>query len=400
MHETKQSSLFATYNRPPLAFERGSGSYLFTADGDKYLDFASGIAVNALGHAHPRLVEALTTQAEKLWHVSNLYTIPGQERLAERLCAASFADRVFFNNSGAEAVETAIKTARHYHAHNGHPERYRLITFKDAFHGRTMATIAAGGKEAYLDGFGPALDGFDKMDAPDIDLVAAAITDATAGVLIEPIQGEGGVNTFDPSFLRALRQLCDDKGLLLVMDEVQSGMGRTGKLFAHEWSGITPDIMAAAKGIGGGFPLGACLATEKAAASMVPGTHGTTYGGNPLAMAVGNAVLDALLEPGFIEEVADKGLYLRQKLAALQDANSDLIKEVRGQGLLLGLAMTEAPAGIIEAATKEHLLTVGAAHNVIRLLPPLNCSMAELDEAVTSLEKALEKYRRLRSSAE
>ncbi|MGB6907195.1 MAG: aspartate aminotransferase family protein, partial [Methyloceanibacter sp.] len=288
------SPLLPTYARSGLAFERGEGAYLFTADGERYLDFASGIAVTSLGHSHPHLVEALSEQAKKLWHVSNLHRIPGQERLAARLCEASFADYAFFANSGAEAVEGAIKVARRYHATNGAPERYRLVTFEGAFHGRTLATIAAGGQAKHLEGFGPPVEGFDRVQAGDIEAVEAAIGEATAGVLIEPILGEGGVREVSWPFLRALRALCDEKGILLVLDEVQTGMGRTGRLFAHEWAGITPDILATAKGLGGGFPVGACLTTEEVGAGMTAGSHGSTFGGNPLAMAVGNAVLDVV----------------------------------------------------------------------------------------------------------
>lgn len=398
MNGTHNSSLYSTYNHPQLAFDHGKGSYLFTKDGTRYLDFAGGVAVNSLGHAHPKLVAALTEQANKLWHVSNLFAIPEQEKLAKRLCDVSFAERVFFNNSGAEAVETAIKTARRYHSHNGHPERNRLITFEGAFHGRTLATLAAGGKKEHLSGFAPDMEGFDKIIAGDLDLVREAITSETAGILVEPVQGEGGVNILSPSFLKGLRALCDEHGLLLILDEVQSGMGRTGKLFAYQWAGIEPDIMALAKGIGGGFPLGACLATEKAAGGMTAGSHGSTFGGNPLAMAVGNAVLDVVLDTGFIEDIADKGLYVLQKLAVLKDENEDLIVDVRGKGLLIGLQMKEPPAELIKCLADEHVLSAPATNNVVRLLPPLNVSRAEIDEAVTALEFALKKYRKLRNS--
>jgi acetylornithine/N-succinyldiaminopimelate aminotransferase len=402
MHGNQTSSLFTTYSRRPLAFDHGRGSYLFTADGERYLDFAGGVAVNALGHAHPKLVEALTRQAQRLWHVSNLYTIPEQEMLARRLCELTFAERVFFNNSGAEAVETAIKTARRYHAHNGQPARYRLITFKDAFHGRTLATIAAGGKKDHLQGFGPAVDGFDQVEAGDIARVRAAVNGMTAGIMIEPVQGEGGINLIAPSFLRELRALCDELGLLLIFDEVQTGMGRTGKLFAYEWSGVTPDIMAIAKGIGGGFPLGACLATTKAAEGMLAGSHGSTFGGNPLAMAVGLAVLEVVTAPGFIEEVGAKGLYALQKLAAVKDANADLVVDVRGQGLLIGIELVDPPAELVGDLIDQHLLSVPASHNVVRLLPPLNVSREEIDAAVGALERALAscRERRKRDRAE
>ena len=398
MSGTDKSSLFSTYGHPSLAFDHGKGSYLFTSDGTKYLDFAAGVAVNALGHAHPKLVDALTEQAGKLWHVSNLYSIPGQEKLAQRLCDVSFADRVFFNNSGAEAVETSIKTARRFHAMSGHSERNRLITFTDAFHGRTLATIAAGGKADHLQGFAPDMDGFDQIKAGDLDLVRDTISSATAGIIVEPVQGEGGVNVLTPSFLQGLRALCDEFEILLILDEVQTGMGRTGKLFAYEWAGIKPDIMALAKGLGGGFPIAACLATKKAASGMTKGSHGSTFGGNPLAMAVGNAVLDVMLDDGFIEEVADNGLYALQKLAALKDENADLIQDIRGKGLLIGIEFKEPPAKLIECLANEHLLSVPATHNVVRLLPPLNTSRSEIDEAVTALEVALTKYRKHRNS--
>ncbi|MBA4335428.1 MAG: acetylornithine transaminase, partial [Methylobacterium sp.] len=304
------SVLLPTYARAPVAFERGEGPWSITADGTRYLDFGAGIAVNALGHAHPHLVEALTTQAGKIWHTSNLYTMPEGEKLARRLCEATFADRVFFANSGAEANEAAIKMARKYHAAKGHPERYRIITFEGAFHGRTLATIAAGGQQKYIEGFGPKVDGFDQVPFGDHAALEAAITDETAAIMIEPIQGEGGLRSVPPQCLRGLRTLCDERGLLLIFDEIQTGVGRTGKFFAHELSGVTPDIMSVAKGIGGGFPMGACLATEEAASGMTLGTHGTTFGGNPLAMAVGNAVLDVILAPGFIEKVGQIALRL------------------------------------------------------------------------------------------
>ena len=386
-----QSSLFAAYSRADLKFEKGEGAWLTTQDNRRFLDFAAGIAVNSLGHAHPHLVDALKNQAEKLWHVSNLYDIPGQDKLAERLCAATFAEKVFFTNSGAEAMECAVKTARRFHFTEGHPERFTILTFAGAFHGRTLGMIAAGGQEKYLEGFGPKAPGFVSLPDLDIELVKAAIDETTAGILIEPIQGEGGIREVPVAFMRALRELCDESGLLLILDEVQTGVGRTGHLFAHEEAGIAPDIMGIAKGIGGGFPLGACLATEKAAAGMVPGTHGTTYGGNPLAMAVGNAVLDVVLEDGFLEHVADTGLRLKQRLAALKDAHSDIITEVRGRGLLQGLKLTMPPAVLLAAAREEGLLTVGAGDNVLRLAPPLTIGQEEIDFALKALEAALEK---------
>jgi acetylornithine/N-succinyldiaminopimelate aminotransferase len=382
------SALLPTYARSELSFARGEGAYLFTASGERYLDFASGVAVTALGHAHPHLVKALTEQANKLWHVSNLHRIPEQERLAQRLCGATFADYVFFANSGAEAVECAIKAARRYHATTGAPERYRLITFEGAFHGRTLATIAAGGQAKHLEGFGPPVDGFDHVAVGDIEAVEAAISDATAGILIEPIMGEGGMREVSWRFLQDLRALADDKGILLLLDEVQSGMGRTGRLFAHEWSGIAPDVMATAKGLGGGFPVGACLMTGAVGASMTAGSHGSTFGGNPLAMAVGNAVLDVVLEDGFLDHVSQMGLRLKQRLAALTDEHGDIIEEVRGQGLMLGLKCKVPNQKLLEALRAEKMLTVQAGDNVVRLLPPLIVGEAEIDLACTKLDAA------------
>ncbi len=376
------SALYETFARAPLSFERGEGSWLVTADGQRYLDFAGGIAVNSLGHAHPRLVAALTEQAAKLWHVSNLYEIPGQRRLGERLVEATFADKVFFTNSGAEALEAAIKTARRYHYVNGNPERFRTITFEGAFHGRTLATIAAGGQAKYLEGFGPKADGFDQVPFDDIDAAEKAITSETAAILLEPVQGEGGVRAFPAESLRRLRALCDKHGLLLIFDEVQCGVGRTGKLFAYEWSGVAPDIMAIAKGIGGGFPMGACLATDAAAAGMTPGVHGTTFGGNPLAMAVGNAVLDVVLEEGFLDEVSRKSLLMKQGLAGVADEFPDVIEEIRGTGLLLGIKCRVPNAKMNAALRDEHLLTVPAGDNVIRLLPPLVVTDEEIRVAL------------------
>lgn len=383
-----KSPLLPTYARSELAFARGEGAYLFTNDGEAYLDFASGVAVTALGHAHPHLVEALTAQAKKLWHVSNLHRIEGQERLAARLCEASFADRVFFCNSGAEAVEGAIKVARRYHFACGNPERYRLVTFEGAFHGRTLATIAAGGQPKHLEGFGPPVDGFDQVRAGDIGAVEAAISDATAGIIIEPIMGEGGMREVSWPFLRDLRALCDEQGILLLLDEVQTGMGRTGKLFAHEWAGIEPDILATAKGLGGGFPIGACLTTEEAGAAMTPGTHGSTFGGNPLAMAVGNAVLDVVLEPGFLDHVTAMGLRLKQRLAAIKDEHDGVIEEVRGQGLMLGLKCGISNQSLVKALAAERMLTVQAGDNVVRLLPPLIIGDSEIELACAKIDAA------------
>lgn len=384
------SALFPTYARSDLSFERGEGAWLFTEKGERYLDFGSGVAVTALGHSHPHLVEALKSQADKVWHVSNLHQIPGQERLAKRLCQASFADRVFFANSGAEANECAIKLARRYHYAKGHPELSRLIAFEGAFHGRTLATIAAGGQSKHLDGFGEPVPGFDHLPAGDIDAVKAAVTDETAGIIIEPVMGEGGVRLIDPGFLRDLRALCDEKGILLIFDEVQTGMGRTGRLFAHEWADVEPDIMSLAKGLGGGFPLGACLATEEVGSTMTPGSHGSTFGGNPLAMAVGNAVLDVLLEEGFMARVAETALRFKQRLAAIKDQHADIIEEVRGQGFLLGLKCTSSVSNgaLVKTLADEGLLTVQAGDNVVRLLPPLIIGEAEIDAACDKIEAA------------
>jgi len=382
------SSLFNTFARAPIEFERGEGAYVFTPGGEAYLDFSAGIAVNSLGHANPVLVAALTEQAGKLWHTSNLFRIPGQERLAERLAAASFADRVFFTNSGAEANECAIKTARRYHFANGHPERFRIVTIEGAFHGRTLATLAAGGQQKYLEGFGPKSEGFDQVPFGDIEAVKAAVTPETAAIMIEPIQGEGGVRTFPQGYFKELRALCDANGLMLVMDEVQTGIGRTGKFFAYEWTGIEPDILTSAKGIGGGFPLGACLATEAAASGMTPGTHGTTFGGNPLAMAVGNAVLDVVLADGFLDHVRETGLYLKQRLAALVDGHPDVFDGVRGEGLLVGLHAAKPVAEVVAALRDQHLLVAGAGENVVRLLPPLTIGRDEVDVALERLEAA------------
>jgi acetylornithine/N-succinyldiaminopimelate aminotransferase len=377
-----------TYARADLAFERGEGCYLFTESGERYLDFGAGIAVNALGHTHPALVAALAEQAGKVWHTSNIYRIPGGETLAARLVAATFADTMFFTNSGAEALECAIKMARKFQSHEGRPERFRVITFEGAFHGRTLATIAAGGQAKYLEGFGPKVEGFDQVPFGDLAALKAAIGPQTAAILIEPIQGEGGVRVVPPEFLRALRELCDANDLLLMFDEVQTGVGRTGKLFAHELSGVTPDVMAIAKGIGGGFPLGACLATERAAAGMTAGTHGSTFGGNPLAMAVGNAVLSVVLEPGFLERVQQTALRLKQQLAMLKDTYPAIIEEVRGQGLLLGLKVRVPNTEFVAALRAQHLLTVGAGDNVVRIIPPLIVGDAEIAEATAAIAAA------------
>ncbi|HEY7748032.1 MAG TPA: aspartate aminotransferase family protein [Aestuariivirgaceae bacterium] len=377
-----------TYNRAPLAFERGEGAFIYSTDGTRYLDFGAGIAVSSLGHAHPHLVKALTEQAAKLWHTSNLYEIPGQERLARRLVDATFAETVFFSNSGAEALECAIKMARRYHWAKGAPERFRIITFEGAFHGRTLATVSAGGQAKYLEGFGPKVEGFDQVPFDDDEALNASITDATAAILIEPIQGEGGIRPVPPDRLRAIRELSNERGILLIFDEVQCGIGRTGRLFASEWAGVVPDIMAIAKGIGGGFPIGACLATEEAAAAMTVGTHGSTFGGNPLAMAVGNAVLDVVLADGFLDHVRSSGVLLAQKLARLRDEHPAIIEEVRGRGLMLGLKCIPKNADVIAACHDQRLLTIAAGDNVVRLLPPLTVTSTEIEEAVVRLDRA------------
>lgn len=389
------SHMLPVFARADVAFERGEGPWLIATNGDRYLDFTSGVAVNALGHAHPHLVAAVQAQAAKLWHVSNLFTIPEGERLATRLCDASFADVAFFCNSGAEAMEAAIKMARKFQAVNGKPERYRLITFEGAFHGRTLATLAAGGQQKYLEGFGPRVEGFDQVPLGDLDAVKKAIGPETAGIIIEPWQGEGGVRAADPTFFRALRQLCDDNKLVLVFDEVQTGIGRTGTLFAYEKTGVEPDIMALAKALGGGFPMGACLATVAAAAGMTPGTHGSTFGGNLLAAAAGNATLDVMLAPGFFDHVQRASLVLKQKLASIVDRYPDVVDEVRGDGLLIGLKAVVPAGDLVGALRDEKLLTVGAGENVVRLLPPLIVTEAEIEDAVSRVERVCAKLTRI-----
>ena len=375
-----------TYARYDLAFERGEGAYLITADGRRYLDFASGIAVTALGHAHPHLVAALKAQADKLWHCSNLYRIPEGERLAKRLTEASFADSVFFTNSGVEAIECGLKLVRKYHDATGHPERYRVITLTGAFHGRTLATIAAGRQEKHTKGFEPLVEGFDQVAFDNLNELRAAITPETAAILMEPVQGEGGMRAASTEYMRALRQVCDEYGLLLFLDEVQCGMGRTGKLFAHEWSGVKPDIVSTAKGIAGGFPMGACLATEPVASALTAGSHGSTFGGNPLAMAVGNAVLDVVLEDGFLARVDRMATLLRQKVDALVAAHPRQLKSVRGKGLMLGIQCEVPNTEMVAKLMDAGLLTVGAGDNVVRLLPPLIVDEAQIDEAVRIID--------------
>ena len=381
-------AVLPTYNRAPLSFVRGEGSWLMTGDGSRYLDLGAGIAVNALGHAHPALVAALGAQAAQLWHVSNLYSIPQQEKLAALLVDHSFADTVFFTNSGTEAAELAIKMARKYWYDQGQPERIEIVTFEGAFHGRSTGAIAAAGSEKMTKGFGPLMPGFRVLPFGDHDALRAAVTDRTAAVMLEPIQGEGGIRVLPDACLKGLRDLCDATGALMILDEVQCGMGRTGKLFAHEWAGITPDIMMVAKGIGGGFPLGAVLATERAASGMVAGTHGSTYGGNPLGCAVGVAVVEIIADDAFLAEVTRKGALLRQKLEGLVAAHPAVFEGVRGQGLMLGLKCRAAPADVVKAGYAQHLLTVPAADNVLRLLPALNIPDADLAEAVARLDRA------------
>ncbi|RJE79479.1 aspartate aminotransferase family protein [Paracoccus sp. JM45] len=382
------SHVLPTYNRAPLSFERGEGSWAITADGTRYLDLGAGIAVNVLGHANPELVAALTEQAGKIWHVSNLYQIAQQEKLASQLVEATFADTVFFTNSGTEAAELAIKMIRKYWDHAGDPDRIEVLTFEGAFHGRSTGAIAASGAEKMVKGFGPLMPGFRTLPWGDLEALKAVMSDRTAAVMLEPVQGEGGIRPIADEDLRAIRQLCDETGALLVLDEVQCGVGRTGRLFAHEYSGVTPDVMMIAKGIGGGFPLGAVLASEKAAAAMVAGTHGSTYGGNPLACAVGSRVMEIVAEPEFLAEVNRKGGLFRQKLEGLIAAHPDVFKGVRGQGLMLGLKCKVAPVDLVRAGYDRHILTVPAADNTLRLLPPLNISDADIAEAVDRLDQA------------
>ncbi len=384
------TAVMPTYGRADVAFERGEGAYMYDTAGRRYLDFATGIATVSLGHCHPHLVEAIQRQAGQLMHCSNLFNIPGQERLADRLVANSFADTVFFGNSGAEANECAIKMVRKYHHTEGAPERYRIITFENAFHGRTLATIAATGGEKVLEGFGPKVDGFDHVAYGDVAAAAAAIGEQTGAIMIEPVQGEGGINLLAEGVLEDLRQLCDRHGLLLVLDEVQSGMGRTGKLLAHEWTGAAPDIATLGKGIGGGFPLGACLATEKAAVGMVAGSHGSTYGGNPLAVAAGNAVLDVMLEDGFMENVLAQGDKLMARLQKLRERNDTEIEEVRGLGLFIGIKFAGTNMDVVSALRDKGMLTVPAADNIVRLLPPLTIDDSHIDEAMALIESLSE----------
>ncbi|EJF85502.1 aspartate aminotransferase family protein [Bartonella rattimassiliensis] len=381
--------LYECFARRNLHFEQGYGVWLISDKGDHYLDFTSGIAVNALGYSHPKLVDTLKVQAEKLWHVSNLFQSPEQVALATRLCANSFADKVFFCNSGTEALECAFKTARHYYYVAGHSERIEIITFEGAFHGRTLAALAATGHEKYLEGFGPKAGGFIQIPFCDEIALRNTINKNTAAILIEPIQGEGGIRTVSHDYLKFLRKICDDNDLLLIFDEVQTGMGRTGKLFAYEWSNVTPDILTLAKGLGGGFPLGACLATNKVAKSMTSGTHGSTFGGNLLGMAVGNSILDILLDPDFLNHVQRMGDKLKSGLLHILNIYPDIICAVQGVGLMMGIQCVVPSNLVVTALEDEYLLSVAANNNVVRLLPPLIINEEEIDESLRRIEKAL-----------
>ncbi len=376
-----------------LAFEFGRGSWLYSQSGERYLDFASGIAVNALGHGHPRLVRALKTQAGKLWHTSNLVRAPEAERLAQRLTEASFADVVFFANSGGEANEAAVKMARKHHSAAGRPERYRVVTFDGAFHGRSLAMIAATGYAKYLEGFGPKVDGFDQAVLGDWQGLDALLSAQTAAIMLEPVQGEGGLRTVEPEILIRLRQICDERGLLLILDEVQSGVGRTGKLFAHEWSGIKPDIVTLAKGIGGGFPMGACLASERAAKPMVAGSHGSTFGGNPLAMAAGNAVMDVVTEPGFLDHVNAVADILRTALIERAKRFPEIFEEVRGLGLMAGLKCRVTNTDLVNRLFEHGLLCVSAGDNTLRFVPPLIIEREHVEAAMAILDRVCETWR-------
>ena len=386
-------SVLPTYSRAPLHFVKGEGSWLIEADGRRFLDLGAGIAVNALGHAHPALVQALTDQAQNLWHVSNLYEIPQQQALADKLVASSFADTVFFTNSGTESCELAVKMARKYWYDKGQPEKTTILAFEGSFHGRSSAGIAAAGSEKMTKGFGPILPGFKHVGWGDHDGLHAAIDDTVGAILIEPVQGEGGIRPLPDQCLKGLRALCDEKGLLLILDEVQCGVSRTGRLFAHEWAGVTPDIMMVAKGIGGGFPLGAVLATEEAASGMTAGTHGSTYGGNPLACAVGCAVMDIVSDPAFLETVNARAGFLRQKLEGLIAEHPDIFEDVRGTGMMLGIKCKVAPIDVVKAGYECGVITVPAADNVVRLLPPLTISEDEISEAVNRLDFAADAVR-------
>ena len=379
-------SVMPSYGRTDVAFVRGDGVYLYSQDDKKYLDFGAGIAVTALGHSHPHLVAALREQTGRLWHTSNLYHIPQQQHLADRLVSNSFADTVFFCNSGAEAVEASIKLIRKYHSTKGHSERYRLISFEGSFHGRTLATIAAGANEAHRAGFGPKIDGFDSVAFGDIKATLATVTEETAGIMVEPVQGEGGIRIADPVFLSELRALATENNLLLMFDEVQTGIGRTGRLWAHEWPNIVPDVMSSAKALGGGFPVGACLATNEAAVGIVPGTHGSTFGGNPLAAACANAVLDVVLEPGFLKQVVETGNLIEREITKIAADYPSIIQEIRGIGMMWGIRCVIPNMDLVKKAFEKNLLTVPAGDNVVRFLPPLITREEHVQEAVEILE--------------
>ena len=385
-------AVMPTYGRWDVAVDHGEGPYLWATDGRKFLDFTSGIAVTGLGHCHPHLIAAVTEQAKRLWHTSNLFRIPGQERLAQRLVDHTFADTVFFGNSGAEACELAIKVARKYQSETGHPERWRVIGCDGSFHGRTFATLAAAGNEAYLKGFGPPMEGFDHVAFGNLNEMRAAVGKETAAIFVEPVQGEGGVRAPSPDYLRGLREIADEYGLLLLFDEVQSGMGRTGKLFAHEWAGVAPDVMAIAKALGGGFPIGACLASEKAAVGMTAGSHGSTFGGNPLAVAAGNAVLDVMLAPGFFDQVQKTAELLRSRLSQLVESYPKLFAELRGAGLLLGIKCVVPAGDFVAKLRAEGLLCLTAGENVLRILPPLIVGEREIDEALGIMHKVAREW--------
>ena len=385
--------IMGVYNRTPLAFERGEGARLYTTDGEAYLDCMAGIAVNALGHSNPKLVQALKDQAEKLWHVSNIFTIPGQEKLAKVLTDATFADVVFFTNSGTEAIECAIKTARKYHWAKGHPERIDIIGFDGSFHGRTLAAVNASGNESYLEGFGPRMPGFLQLPFDDMDALKKAVGPTTAAIIVEPVQGEGGARSLSEASLKAMRQICDESGTLLIFDEIQCGLGRTGKLFAYEWAGVEPDIMAVAKALGGGFPVGACLATAEAGSGMSVGSHGSTYGGNPLAMAVGLAAMKELNSPELLAHVREVAGYFNQQLTGLKDRFPDVIVDIRGKGLLIGIKLATPNREFMQHAREEHLLIAGGGDNCVRLLPPLTLTLEEAREAIEKIEYACERAR-------
>ena len=386
--------IMGVYSRAPLAFERGEGSRLWSTDGEVYLDCVAGIAVDALGHAHPKLVEALKTQAEKLWHVSNIYRIPEQTTLADRLCAATFADVVFFTNSGTEAVECALKTARKYHWANGQPERIEVIGFEGSFHGRSYAAVNASGNPGYLEGFGPRLPGYSQLPFGDHAALKAAFGPTTAAVIVEPVQGEGGARSLSDHQLTVLRALCDEAGVLLIYDEIQCGLGRTGKLFAHDWApGSAPDIMCVAKALGGGFPVGACLATAEAAKGMTAGSHGSTYGGNPLAMAVGIAAFDEIAKEETLAHVREVAGYLNQQLSGLRDRYPDIVVDIRGKGLLIGVKVTPNNRDFMALARDQKLLIAGGGDNCVRLLPPLVLTLDEAREAIEKLERTCDAAR-------